>query len=107
MLFTSAQIVLFFLPLTLAGFFGGGWMPMFTWLLRASICSNFYVGLRIAHGLQLRPLRARAWLMLGVCFSLGLLACFKEAMSTFMRDSFYIALGGHRHGSVRRQPACG
>lgn len=73
MLFTTAQFVLLFLPVALAGFFVSGrrsrtaagawlflaslffygwWMPVFTWLLLASIGTNFLVGLRIARSVR-------------------------------------------------------
>jgi alginate O-acetyltransferase complex protein AlgI len=114
MLFTTAQFVLLFLPITLAGFFSaarhshaaaaawlfmasvffyGWWMPVFTWLLLASIAANFLVGLRIAGLRGGRPAQAKLWLVLGIAFNLSLLAYFKYA--NFFVDNLNGALGTH------------
>ena len=116
MLFTTAQFVLLFLPVTLLGFFLAGrhshkaaaawlfvaslffygwWMPVFTWLLLASISVNFVVGLRIAKSLATRPSGARLWLMLGITINLVLLAYFKYA--NFFVDNLNMALGTQWH----------
>ncbi|MDP3613019.1 MAG: MBOAT family O-acyltransferase, partial [Rubrivivax sp.] len=113
MLFTTAQFVLLFLPLTLVGFFLAGrysrtaaaawlffasvvfygyWMPAFTWLLLFSIGTNFFVGLRIARGLGKATWPgAKFWLVLGIVFNLSLLAYFKYA--NFFVDNLNVALG--------------
>jgi alginate O-acetyltransferase complex protein AlgI len=117
MLFTTAQFVLLFLPLTLLGFFMGGrysrtaaavwlfiasvvfygyWMPVFTGLLLGSIGINFFIGLRIARSLGgANPARARLWLVLGITIDLVLLAYFKYA--NFFIDNLNMALGTDWH----------
>ena len=115
MLFTTAQFVLLFLPLTLLGFFIAGrsshraaaawlllaslffygwWMPVFTLLLLASIGCNFAVGLRIARA-GAGSVRARRWLVLGIVFNLSLLGYFKYA--NFFVDSVDALLGVQWH----------
>jgi alginate O-acetyltransferase complex protein AlgI len=113
MLFTTAQFVLLFLPLTLLGFFVAGryspsaaagwlffaslvfygyWMPVFTALLLFSIAVNFLIGLRIVRGLRTASAsEARLWLVLGITFNLSLLACFKYF--NFFVDNLELALG--------------
>jgi len=112
MLFTTAPFVLIFLPLTLAGFFAiarwshraaagwlflaslffyGYWMPVFTWLLLASIAGNFLVGMRIADGVAKKRASASAWLAAGVAANLVLLGYFKYA--NFFVDNLNLALG--------------
>jgi alginate O-acetyltransferase complex protein AlgI len=110
MLFTTTTFVLFFLPLTLGGFYLLGqlssraavswlllaslafyahWMPSLTLLLVGSIAVNFVLGRRIA----LRPKNGRNWLIVGLSFNLGLLAYFKYA--NFFADNLGALLGMH------------
>ena len=112
MLFTTFAFVLGFLPLVWCGFFllarrwpsaaaawlflaslffYGYWMPQFTLLLLASIAVNYGVGRAIAQAGSARRTRARALLIVGVVFNLGLLSYFKYA--NFLVDSFNGALG--------------
>ena len=117
MLFTTAQFALLFLPLGLLGFFIAGryshaaaaawlflasvifygyWMPVFTWLLLASIGANFCIGLRIARSLATaQQPQARLWLVLGITINLALLAYFKYA--NFFIDNLNLALGTGWH----------
>jgi alginate O-acetyltransferase complex protein AlgI len=108
-LFTTAVFVLLFLPVAFAGFFliarvshrsaaawlflcslffYGYWMPQFTALLLASICGNYYIGVRISRasspGVHLRR-SARQWMIAGVAANLALLAYFKY--SAFLADN--------------------
>ncbi len=117
MLFTTAPFLLLFLPITLAGFFVIGhhsrtgaaawlflasmffyawWMPVFMWLLLASICVNFCIGLRISRIVSAgsaMPGRAgaRRWLTAGLVANLALLAYFKYA--NFFVGNINLALG--------------
>lgn len=117
MLFTTAQFVLLFLPLALVGFFIAGrysreaaaawlfiasiafygyWMPVFTWLLLASIGTNFFIGLRIVRNLAAaNQARSRLWLVLGITVNLSLLAYFKYV--NFFVDNLNLALGTEWH----------
>ncbi len=71
-------------------------MPKFTALLLASICSNYWIGSRIA---KLDPLNAtpeiktiaKRWLVLGLFVNLSLLTYFKYA--NFFIDNLNTALG--------------
>jgi alginate O-acetyltransferase complex protein AlgI len=117
MLFTSLAFAFAFLPLVFAGFFliarssqtgaaawlfgaslffYGYWMPAFTALLVASICMNFFVGVRIGKTLQSQyspaaKAVAKRWLIAGLSLNLVLLAYFKYA--NFFVDSLNTALG--------------
>lgn len=111
MLFTTATFAFLFLPLALAGyyvlgrlshagaalwlfaasvFFYAYWMPEFTLLLLGSIGVNFALGQRIRACLA-APRAARAWLVVGLAFNLGLLAYFKYA--NFFVGNLNAALG--------------
>ena len=102
MLFNSYEYLIYFLPLTLAGFFllgrvragfavgalvaaslffYGWWSPRYLPLILASIGFNFAVGafLRRTHAVGGRAARARALLAFGVGANLALLAVFKYA----------------------------
>ncbi|HET9762362.1 MAG TPA: MBOAT family O-acyltransferase [Casimicrobiaceae bacterium] len=102
MLFNSYEYLIYFLPLTLAGFFllgraragfavgalvaaslffYGWWNPRYLPLILASIGFNFGVGalLRRTHAVGGRAARARALLAFGVGANLALLAVFKYA----------------------------
>jgi D-alanyl-lipoteichoic acid acyltransferase DltB (MBOAT superfamily) len=96
MLFNSVEYLLLFLPLSLVVFqllastsgterqinwlviaslfFYASWKPVYLLLIISSILVNFTLGKKLAgdhsHG-------ARKWLVLGVCFNLGLLGYFK------------------------------
>jgi alginate O-acetyltransferase complex protein AlgI len=114
MLFTTLAFALGFLPLVFAGFFllgrrwpsaaaawlflaslffYGYWMPRYTVLLLASIVVNFTVGRAVAEASATRRARARALLICGVVFNLGLLSYFKYA--NFLVDSVNAVLGSH------------
>ena len=98
MLFTTPAFFCVFLPLTLAGFFLAGrfshiaaatwlffaslgfygyWMPEAIWLLLASICFNYVVGLRIAAATRCDSPSGRWWMAMGVAADLALLGYFK------------------------------
>ena len=104
MLFTTVVFACGFLPIVLLGFFCigrlspsfaatwlflasiffyGYWMPEFTFLLLASICLNYFFGLRIAalanNGLKLGKPKARRWLIAGISLNLVALGYFKYA----------------------------
>ena len=72
-------------------FFYGYWMPQFTLLLLASVAVNYAVGHAIALAASERRARARALLIGGVVFNLGLLSYFKYA--NFLVDNVNGALG--------------
>ena len=96
MLFNSVEYLLLFLPLTVLVFqwisrasnterqitwlvlvsviFYGCWKPIYLLLIVASIMGNFAVGKRLHRGAQEQK---RFWLILGICFNLGLLGYFK------------------------------
>jgi alginate O-acetyltransferase complex protein AlgI len=117
MLFTTANFILLFLPITLAGFFllgrrwpgaaaawlfaasvffYGYWMPEFTLLLLGSIAVNFFIGRHIAervHGGD-KPAGKR-WMIVGVVLNLALLAYFKYA--NFFIDNLNAVLGFDWH----------
>ena len=115
MLFTTTTFALIYLPLVLVGyyllgrrsgsaaalwlllaslFFYGWWMPEFTALLVLSIAVNFRVGLQIQRALKAPGRRhARAWLVGGIVFDLGLLAYFKYA--NFFVANLEAMLGTH------------
>src|SRR5215510_13680154 len=118
MLFPTAPFAFIYLPLVLLAFlaiarvshyaaatwlflaslfFYGYWMPEFTLLLVASIVVNFRIGAfisrRIAAGGNSERLSARAALIVGIVFNLGLLAYFKYA--NFFVGNLNAALGVH------------
>jgi alginate O-acetyltransferase complex protein AlgI len=70
-------------------------MPSLTLLLIASIAVNFFTGRRIAEASTGRVARARAWLIWGVVFNLGLLGYFKYA--NFFVDNINAVLGLQWH----------
>ena len=72
-------------------FYYGDWMPQFTLLLLASVAVNYAVGRAIALAASERRARARALLIGGVVFNLGLLSYFKYA--NFLVDNVNGALG--------------
>ncbi|MGI9285523.1 MAG: MBOAT family O-acyltransferase [Pseudomonadales bacterium] len=57
-------------------FFYGSWNPIYIALILASVIANFLIGRKLAAS---DPTTQRLWLMLGLCFNLGLLAYFKYA----------------------------
>ncbi|MEP5567758.1 MAG: MBOAT family O-acyltransferase [Halioglobus sp.] len=96
MLFNSAEYLFFFLPITVlvfqilsrassterqitwlvfaSLFFYASWKPEYLLLILSSIIVNFLLGKKLARpGLG----KALPWLLLGVCFNLGLLGYFK------------------------------
>jgi D-alanyl-lipoteichoic acid acyltransferase DltB (MBOAT superfamily) len=101
MLFNSYSFLFVFLPLVLAGyfiiaqaslrgaalwvglaslFFYGWWNPKYVLLLVASVAVNFLVGRAIARTREARSmLRAKALLVAGLVFDLGLLGFYKYA----------------------------
>ncbi|WP_088283385.1 MBOAT family protein [Ideonella sp. A 288] len=117
MLFTTGSFLLAYLPITWMGFFLLGrfshgaaaawlflasvffysyWMPLLTLLLVASMSVNFLLGRRISDALQgTGSVRARAWMVAGIVFNLGLLAYFKYA--NFLVDNLNAALGFDWH----------
>ena len=98
MLFNSYEFIFGFFPLVFLGFlvlaragmpalvqvwlvgcslfFYGWWNYKYLALILASILFNYFVGLVISHS---RNHTRRLWLVLGVCFNLGLLGFFKYA----------------------------
>jgi D-alanyl-lipoteichoic acid acyltransferase DltB (MBOAT superfamily) len=98
MLFNSYEFIFGFFPLVFLGFlvlaragmpalvqvwlvvcslfFYGWWNYKYLALILASILFNYFVGLLISHS---RNHARRLWLVLGVCFNLGLLGFFKYA----------------------------
>ncbi len=96
MLFNSLEYLFLFLPVSVAVFlllsraptterqiywlvlaslvFYASWKPVYLLLIIASILVNFSLGKQLARG---RPETVRAWLLLGICFNLGLLGYFK------------------------------
>jgi alginate O-acetyltransferase complex protein AlgI len=116
MLFNSPEFILAFLPASLAGFFllgrvagrdwamrwllaaslffYGWWNAWFVLLLAGSIVANYWCGqriLRLAHAGDRRG--AKRWLILGVCFNLGLLGWFKYASFALHTVSAVTGLG--------------
>ncbi len=117
MLFTTANFILLFLPITLIGFFVlgrrshgaaaawlfaasvffyGYWMPEFTLLLLGSIAVNFFIGRHIAeHVLGGDKARGKRWMIVGIVLNLVLLAYFKYA--NFFIDNLNAVLGFDWH----------
>lgn len=100
MLFNTPVFILGFLPVTLAAFFLAGcagrgaalgvlvaaslvfyawWNPPYVALLGGSILANYALAQRIGAARIARHAAARGWLMVGLCFDLGLLGLFKYA----------------------------
>jgi alginate O-acetyltransferase complex protein AlgI len=115
MLFTTGTFLLFFLPITWAGFFLLGrqwpsiaaawlflaslffyayWMPIFTLLLGASIAINFLFGRCISVAVKIQNKNsAKFWLVIALFFNLGLLGYFKYA--NFFIENINALLGQH------------
>ena len=104
MLFNSYEFILFFLPVTLAGylllrriveahyalgwlvccslFFYGWWNPKYLFLITTSIVINYLVGLGILslkHRNSVYLISAKSLLVLGIIFNLSLISYFKYA----------------------------
>ncbi|WP_295881766.1 MBOAT family protein [uncultured Thiohalocapsa sp.] len=117
MLFNSFAFLFAFLPLTLLGFFWigrlghepaiawlilaslffyGWWNPVYVPLIIASMLVNFGIGRRIGRDHQhARRAGARALLVLGITFNLGLLGWYKYA--NFGVDTLNTVLGTDLH----------
>ncbi|HEX4241913.1 MAG TPA: MBOAT family protein [Steroidobacteraceae bacterium] len=112
MLFTTGIFLFGYLPITLAGFFAcarlfgrgtaaawlglaslffyGYWLPVYTWLLVASIAANYAFGGLI---LRRRDGARRAWLVVAITANLSVLAYFKYA--NFFLQSVNDVAGTH------------
>ena len=102
MLFNSVEYLLLFLPLSLVVFqllastsgterqinwlviaslfFYASWKPVYLLLIISSIVVNFTLGKKLASD---HSQGSRKWLVLGVCFNLGLLGYFKYTKKKF------------------------
>ncbi len=115
MLFTSAQFILIFLPVTLFGFFltarvagakaaalwlafmsvffYGYWAPRFTVLLLGSIVTNFFLGKAIGDVRGRSLAQAKQILIIAVIGNLALLGYYKYL--NFFANSINLAFGGN------------